>query len=255
MDDDRAVRLHADIGELVAWHHPRLALDPLDGAVAALLGVERKAHADGAAVGLALRLPRADGGQIDHVAGDVERGDIVAGVEPHAGGGAIRQFGRGDDVLPPQVERLAAELAGDLVDQPLDGEARARPRDAAVGTHRRLVGGDRIGLQAEMADAIRPGEIARRHARFHERARRPQRIGAGVDVDVALDAEQRAVPVGGDRQVVEVVAGVNRGEQVLAAILDPAHRVSDFQRERGDRDVFRHDVGSCRRSRRRHRGR
>ena len=155
IDDHRAVRQHADIGGLVARHHARLALDPFDDAVAALLGVERKADADGAAVGLALRLALADGRQIDHVARGVERGDIVAGVEPHAGGGLVRQLGRGDDVLPAQIERLAAKLARHLVDQPLDGEAGAGPRHAAIGAHRRLVGGDRVGLELQMPDAIR----------------------------------------------------------------------------------------------------
>ena len=54
MDDDRAIGQHAGVGGFVARHHARLALDPFDRAVAALLGVERKADADGAAVGLAL---------------------------------------------------------------------------------------------------------------------------------------------------------------------------------------------------------
>src|SRR3954469_3449767 len=64
MDDDRAVRQHAGVGGFVARYHARLALDPLHGAVAALLGVERKADADGAPVGLAQRLAGADGGQV-----------------------------------------------------------------------------------------------------------------------------------------------------------------------------------------------
>ena len=183
MNDDRAVGQHAGVGGFVARHHARLALDPFDRAVAALLGVEGKADADGAAVGLGLRLAGADGGQIDHVARGVERRDIVAGVEPHAGGGLIGQLGGGDDVLPPQIERLAAELARDLVDQPLDRKAGARPRHAAIGAHRRLVGGDRVGFQVQMPDAIGAGQIARRHAGFHEGAGRPERIGAGVDID------------------------------------------------------------------------
>ena len=116
--------------------------------------------------GSPLRLALADRRQVDHVARDVERGDIVAGVELHAGGGPVGQLGGGDDVLPAQIERLAAELARDLVDQPLDREARAWPRHAAIGAHRRLVGRDRVGVELQMADAIGPGQVARRHARF-----------------------------------------------------------------------------------------
>ena len=94
MQDHRAVGQHAGVGQFVARHHARLALDPFHLAVAALLGVERKADADRAAVRLAGGLPLADRGQIDHVARGVERGDVVAGVEPHAGRGLIGQFAR-----------------------------------------------------------------------------------------------------------------------------------------------------------------
>src|SRR5229473_1436174 len=57
--------------------------------VAALLGVAGKAHADRTAVRLARRLPLAHRRQIDHLARLVERGDVVAGVEPHPGRGLI----------------------------------------------------------------------------------------------------------------------------------------------------------------------
>ena len=60
----RAVGQHAGVGEFVARDHARLALHPSDGAVAALLGVERKADADGAAVRLAA-LPGACGSRRD----------------------------------------------------------------------------------------------------------------------------------------------------------------------------------------------
>jgi hypothetical protein len=46
--------------------------------------------------------------------------------------------------------------------------------------------------------------------------------------------------LGGDREIVEVVARVHRRDQVLAAILDPAHRMSDLHGDGGDRDVLRH---------------
>ena len=106
-----------------------------------------------------------------------------------------------------------------------------------------------------MADAIGPGQIARGHAGFHEGAGRPQRIGAGVDIDLAVDAEQRAVAVGGDDEVVGVVAGVDRGEQMLAAVLDPAHRMADLQRDARRPRCPPASAGSCRRSRRRRRAR
>ena len=36
-----------------------------------------------------------------------------------------------------------------------------------------------------------------------------------------------------------VVAGVGGGQEMLAAVLDPAHGMIDFERERGDRRLFR----------------
>jgi hypothetical protein len=48
--------------------------------------------------------------------------------------------------------------------------------------------------------------------------------------------------VGGDNQIVGVVAGVNRRKQMLAPVLDPAHRMLDLQRDRRNSNVLRHDA-------------
>src|SRR6185437_4770319 len=68
VDHHRTVGQHADVGRFIAWRHSRLALPPLRDAVAALLGVEGEADADGAAVRLALLLALPNGRQIDHIA-------------------------------------------------------------------------------------------------------------------------------------------------------------------------------------------
>ena len=36
-----------------------------------------------------------------------------------------------------------------------------------------------------------------------------------------------------------MVAGMRRGQQMLVAVLDPAHRVVEFERQRGEDDLFR----------------
>ena len=241
IDEYGAVRQHAGIGGLVAGNDAKLALGEFHDAVAALLGVEGKADADFAAVGLTLRLTLADGRQIDLVARDIERGDIIAGVELHPGGGLVGQLRGGDDVLPAQLERLAAEFAGDLVNETFDREGRPWPRHATIRAHRRLVGGDGVGVELQMANAIGPGQVARRHARFLKCSGRPQRVSAGVDIDVALDAKKRTVALGANGEIISVVTGMGRRQQMLASILDPAHRMSDLQRERGDGNVLRHD--------------
>ena len=52
-----------------------------------------------------------------------------------------------------------------------------------------------------------------------------------------------------------VVAGVRRGQQMLAAVLDPAHRIVEFEGERGEDDLLRDRAAPSGRSRRRHRAR
>ena len=48
-----------------------------------------------------------------------------------------------------------------------------------------------------------------------------------------------APPVGIGGDPVMMVAGMRRGQQMLVAVLDPAHRVVEFQRQRGEDDLLR----------------
>src|SRR5262249_16390374 len=106
-------------------------------------------------------------------------------------------------------EWLTPEFVRNLVDQALNCESCSRPGHPTIRTHRSLVRGNGVGVELQMADAIRPRQIARRHARFLKSARRPQGVGAGIDVDVSLDAEKRAIPIRRNGQIVGVVAGMD----------------------------------------------
>src|SRR5262249_50929729 len=165
VDQNTAVRQHADIGRLVTRDDAKLAFDEFHGPVTALLGVKGKSHANPTSVGLARHLSLADGGQINFVARDIKCGDIVSGVELETGRGLVRKFTGGDDVLPSQIEWLTAEFACNLVDQAFNCKSCSRPGHPTVGTHRSLVRGNGVGVELQMADAIRPRQIARRHAR------------------------------------------------------------------------------------------
>ena len=140
-----------------------------------------------------------------------------------------------DHVLDAHLDRIAADRARDLVDRALDREAGAGAADAAIGAERRLVGRDRVGLHAVVADVVGPGQVARRHVGLLERTVRPHPIGAGIDDDLGVDAEDAPAPVGIGGDPVVVVAGMGGGEQMLVAILDPAHRMIELERQRGDR--------------------
>ena len=96
-------------------------------------------------------------------------------------------------------------------------------------------------VKLQMPHAIGPGQVAGRHARFLKGARGPQSVGPRVDIDVALDAQERAVPLGTNHQIVCMVPSMRRGEQMLASILDPSHGMPDLHRDRGDCNVLRHD--------------
>src|SRR6516162_2402614 len=173
IDENAAVRQHADICRLVAWYHAELALHEFRRPVTALLGVKRKPHAYPASIRLAGCLPLADGRQIDLVARDIERRDIISGIKFHACRSPVRELRSGHDVLPPQIEWLAFELACDLVHQAFECKGCSRPRHSSIGAHWSFVGGNGMGIEPQMAHAIRPGQIAGRHACFLKGARGP----------------------------------------------------------------------------------
>src|SRR5262245_6648372 len=64
-EDERAIRHELRRATLVAWNEWAAATDPFAAAVAGLLGIARKAHADAPPVGLTARLPSAHGGKVD----------------------------------------------------------------------------------------------------------------------------------------------------------------------------------------------
>src|SRR5262249_37317688 len=64
----------------------------------------------------------------------------LAGVVGDLEGRAIRHRGGGNEVPPPQLDSIPAELTRGVVDQPLDHVGRLRPARAAVGRRRIDVG-------------------------------------------------------------------------------------------------------------------
>ena len=129
----------------------------------------------------------------------------------HTGGRDERHLVGRDHVLGAHLGRLAADGAGDLVDRALDRETGARPADAAIGTERRLVGRHRHIAGAVVLQRIGAGQGARRHIGFLIGPLRPQPIGAGIDDDLGLDAEDAALPVGIGGDLGVMIARMRRG--------------------------------------------
>lgn len=73
----------------------------------------------------------------------------------------------------------------------------------------------------QVPDAIRTSQVADSHARFLRCTGGTQRIRSDIDVDDAFNAEERAFLIGRNRQVIGVVMGMDRGEQMFTSVLNP----------------------------------
>ena len=231
MDDDRSIGQDAHLGGFIARHHHGPALRPFDRAVPTLLGIEAETEPEPPPVRLAALLPRPHHRNVDHLSRLVETGRIIAIVEPEAAGRHERHLRRSYEIAAAHLERIKSDGTRHLVDRPLDRETGAGPRHAAIGAHRRLVGRDRVGRELDVFHPIGARQAARGHTRLHEGACRPQRIGAGIDVDVAGETQQPSLAVGEHFELVEVVARMDGGDEVLAPVLDPAHGAAALQRQ------------------------
>src|SRR5215468_5696927 len=150
--------------------------------------------------------------------------------------------------------RLDAGLARDSVEHEFEREADSRARHAAIRQDRAFVGGD-----GERATAIGGKIIWSRQDACHLRSfqagrERVGRIGAGIDRGFAVDAAQTAVALGIGGDTVVVLSAIGAGDEMFAAVLDPAHRMAAMHSEPtetnllGQQDAFvaepAADVGS-----------
>ena len=150
---------------------------------------------------------------------------VVAAVVLEAGDRGERELLGLDPVLAAQLERVHAQLDGELVHDPLDGERRLGPAGAAVGVGGHLVGEDAVALEPVGRELV----DAREHERAQDRDARgdqPQ-VGAHVGEQPDLEALDVALAVGGDVDVLDLVAAVVGGHQRLAAGLGPLDRLAE----------------------------
>ena len=226
-DLDRAGGEHPDAGVLPAAgavvelaQHPRRCepahlgegrdpdaeLDPVTGLAALLLL--------GAQLVVAEHLPGPLGGLL-----------VVPGVvlQPsHRGEGELVGV---DPVAPADLDRVLAELGGQLVHQPLDGEGGLGTAGAAVGVGPGLVGQHRLAVEAvarELVDRVEHEGTEHRHATADDRD-----VGAEVREQLDLEAGDGAVLLGRQRELLPLVAAVVGGHQRLAAGLGELHRATE----------------------------
>ena len=112
-------------------------------------------------------------------------------------------------------------MAGDLIHEPLDREARRGAGYSPVGAVGGLVGAHRRRRDRVLVDPVGARQDAHGHPAVHGRGPREDRIGAHVDGDVSLERKDRAVVVEVSGHGVAVLSGVVRRYEVLTAVLDP----------------------------------
>ena len=127
-----------------------------------------------------------------------------------------------DEVAPAQLQRVEAELRRQRVHRPLDGVRGLRPAGAAVGVgrgHRREHGRAReVVRRRQVVDAGVQERSEERDARRHE-----LEVGPHVADQAHPQPGELAVGVGGELDVLDLAAAVDRRLGVLRPGLVPAH--------------------------------
>lgn len=159
---------------------------------------------------------------------------VVAAVVGQPRDRGVRELLVPDPVPAPQLHRVQAEFDGQLVHDPLDGVRRLRAPGTAVGVGRRPGREDAGDVQLVGVHLV--------DARVHERAQDrdaggdQHQVGAHVDQQVGLEAQESPVAGRGDLDVLDHAPAVVRRQVALRAGLGPLHRSPEAPRDReGDR--------------------
>ncbi len=233
-DFEAAVR--RDAGERLLVEHAALAVG--GGAVGGLLGEDRDAEPDQAAIRLAALLPRAHGGKVDRRHGSAQDLRIVAAVEVLVGDVVERHLVGAHQVRKPHLVRLLADLARDRIDHQLHRVADVRARDAAIGKLRALVGHDAGGPAAIDRNIIRAGQDRRDLRGLDGGGEGIGRVGSGIDRGLGLERDELALLVGVGRDRVVMFAAIGVRRELLAPVFEPAHRMAALHRQPAQADLL-----------------
>ena len=136
-----------------------------------------------------------------------------------------------DHVAQPHIGRIESEFAGDEVHCPLHRERGLRPSGAAIGSVRHLAGRDDARMDGEIVELVRPGQMHRGVVGDAGADRIP---GAAVGNEAVAECEQPAVVVEARLDIVDLVARMAGGHEMLVPVLDPPDR--PFHRAREERN-------------------
>ena len=212
------------------------------GSDAGALDVAGESDADPATLGCHLRLERRELVPADQLLELGERGGVVAGVvlelapvledQPLVVGELVGL----DEVGGAHLGAVLAEPGRDRVHGPLHHVAALRPPGAAVGRDHHGVGVERLAAHPVDARLVGTEQLGGGDDRHDQAVRR---VGAVVVPEHHVEAEQPAVVVEADLDVVDLAALVGRGDEVLAPVLGELHGAA----ERAGRQRHQHLLG------------
>ena len=147
-----------------------------------------------------------------------------------------------DEIAPAQFRRIDLHLRGRLVHQAFEQVDRFGPAGAAIGADEVGIGHHRRAPQVQCRHVIDAGDHLRADRDHDDRAGT-----AGMRADIADDfhaqAENLAVGIEGQFGLVDLVAAVIAGQELLAAAGAPVHRALELARRPGADHVFRIQLG------------
>ncbi len=178
----------------------------------------------------------------DHLHRLVEAFDVAAGLVVHPGDRQVREFLLADHVAAADLDRVHAELVRGQVEEAFHDERRNRRADAAIGAQRRFVGGDGVGAERVVLHTIWPRKHLRRVQ--HLEGRCPRKRAVRADVGDRVQPRREDLAVSRDRHLAldDLVLRVERREEALATVLEPADRASYAQRRKGGQRLLGEEV-------------
>src|SRR5205814_8705823 len=146
---------------------------------------------------------------------------VIAGVVDNAGSGRVRKFGRLREITAANFRRVEIQIARRDVNDALDKVCGFRAAGAAIGVGGHLVGEDAERFEFDSGNLVAAG--AHETGERSNNRRQQLMVSAEISEHAGAHAEDFAILPNGELDIVDLVAAVNGGGDILAARLRPLH--------------------------------
>src|SRR5271165_119680 len=126
-----------------------------------------------------------------------------------------------DHVAPAHLRRLQSQTPGHEVDNPLHREHRFRTPRTTVSRVRDLVGCGRARRDGEMLDLVGAGQMSGSVVGHTTTDRVPR---PAIDDEIVAQRQDVSITVKADFDLVQLVARMRRGQQMLVPVMDTSWR-------------------------------